>query len=184
MTNKTIIFILLILFSVFSHAGKAETQGDTAKYFNITKVSGEQIYMYLPDFSYEKSDIYYDISDLKGKLILINLWATWCGPCKKEIPDLMKLYDEYREDNFEILGILVADKKENLEKFLENNHINYPVINGNDEFVRAISGALATQVNAIPYTIIADENGRIIETIVGSRTYEEFKKIIIKHKTK
>jgi thiol-disulfide isomerase/thioredoxin len=140
--------------------------------------------MYLPDFTFTKNDISYDITGLKGKLILINLWATWCGPCKKEIPDLMRLYEEYREDNFEILGILVADKKENLEKFLENNYINYPVIYGNDEFIKAVSGALGTQINAIPFTIIAGEDGNIIETIVGSKTYEEFKIIINKHKNK
>lgn len=181
---RHIAILILIFTSITTQQIKAESKGDTTKYFNITKISDEQIYMYLPEFTYEKDDISRDLSELKGKLILINLWATWCGPCKKEIPDLMKLYEEYKDDNFEILGIMIADKKDNLEKFLDNNHINYTIINGNERFISAITVAVGTQINAIPYTIIADESGRIVETITGTKTYEEFKKIINKYKNR
>lgn len=182
MTKKTI-KILTIIPALFllNLCVKADTTGDTAKYFNITKVSDEQTFSYFPDFTYEKEGISHNFSDNKGKITLINLWATWCAPCKHEIPDLIRLYEEFNKNDFEILGILVADKTENLENFLETNHINYPLINGNDKLISAISGSAGKQINAIPYTIIVDREGRIIETLVGTRTYEEFKTIINKY---
>lgn len=154
---------------------------DTAKYFNIKNISEEQVRMSIPDFIYEKDGISYNFTDNKGKIILINLWATWCGPCKHEIPDLMKLYDEFNDNDFEIMGILVADKKENLDNYLNSNQINYPIINGNDKLVSAISKSIGNQINSIPFTIIVDRDGQVLETFIGSRTYEEFRTIIIKY---
>ena len=65
---------------------------------------------YAPDFKLNDSnDSLYVLSDLRGKVVLINFWATWCGPCRMEIPDFIELYDKYNDKGFEILGISLSD---------------------------------------------------------------------------
>jgi len=65
------------------------------------------------------------LSDYKGKLVLINFWASWCGPCRAEIPTLTKLQETYKDKSFSVIGLAVENKK-NAEKFLQGQKINYP----------------------------------------------------------
>lgn len=174
-TYIAIIFFLTVLLSLPFKSGLA---GDTTKYYLAADVSEEIIHMNVPEFTYEKDGVSFNFSDSRGKIVLINLWATWCGPCISEIPDLIKIYDEFGKDNLEILGILVADKKENLVEFLLHNKINYKVIYGNEKLISAISRSINMKIESIPFTIIVDENGLIKKTLTGSRTYEEFKTIL------
>ena len=60
------------------------------------------------------------LADLKGKVAIVNFWATWCGPCKIEIPDFVKLYDEYKDKGLVIVGISIDDSPEQLQAFMRN----------------------------------------------------------------
>ena len=68
------------------------------------------------------------LADYKGKVVIVNFWATWCGPCKMEIPDFVELYDEYKDQGLVVLGISVDDTPEQLQVFMKEFKMNYPVV--------------------------------------------------------
>ncbi len=109
------------------------------------------------------------------KLTMVNYWATWCGPCVGEIPDLIAIADEYAEKGFAILGVLFADEDiEGAKSFMTSSGVNYPVVNAEGVFAE-----LGQEFFSIPTTFFVDENGRIItEPVVGSRTGDDWKAII------
>jgi len=115
------------------------------------------------------------LSDHRGKVVLINFWATWCVPCRKEIPYLIDINNELDEDLFTLIGVSV-DEASDIEKvdiFIKDQNINY--LNVLDD------GRLTKQfgsIRAIPTTIIIDKEGTVQETIVGIRTKEQFLELI------
>lgn len=121
------------------------------------------------------------LSDYQGKVVLINFWATWCPPCKAEIPDMIDLYEDYKDD-FVIIGIALDDDgvgqtaQEIVTDFAESYGITYPVILGTDDTVWNYGG-----IASIPTTFVATADGRLLKgSIVGSRTYEQFENLILK----
>jgi cytochrome c biogenesis protein CcmG/thiol:disulfide interchange protein DsbE len=100
----------------------------------------------------------------KGKVILLNFWATWCGPCRAEIPDLVELQNKYK-DRLQILGLVVDDDDQDaIKEFAEKFGINYPVaIAGND--IRFQYGGIA----ALPTSFVLDSEGRIVQKHEGLR---------------
>jgi cytochrome c biogenesis protein CcmG/thiol:disulfide interchange protein DsbE len=100
----------------------------------------------------------------KGKVILLNFWATWCGPCRAEIPDLVELQNKYK-DRLQILGLVVDDDDPDaIKEFAEKFGINYPVaIAGND--IRFQYGGIA----ALPTSFVLDSEGRIVQKHEGLR---------------
>ena len=75
------------------------------------------------------------MSSFKGNVILINFWATWCGPCIAEIPEINDLREKYSSKNFEILGISVNDTKEQLQKFANKIDVDYPILYGHSAYL-------------------------------------------------
>ena len=68
------------------------------------------------------------LSDFKGSVVLLNFWATWCGPCIVEIPEFNELYKKYKDQGFEILGVSVSDTKQQLEKFQKKFDVDYKIL--------------------------------------------------------
>lgn len=109
----------------------------------------------------------FKLEDYKGKVVLVNLWATWCGPCREEIPDFVELQDQYRDKNFEVVGIDVDENEdaEMIKKFGEKFNINYALAKSESDFHRQF--LKITKVDAIPQTFIIDREGRLVGAFVG-----------------
>ena len=104
------------------------------------------------------------LADSKGKVILLNFWATWCGPCRAEIPDLVELQDKYKE-RLQILGLVVDDDDEDaIKDFVEKFGINYPVALATND-IRMQYGGIA----ALPTSFVLDAEGRIVQKHEGLR---------------
>jgi thiol-disulfide isomerase/thioredoxin len=114
------------------------------------------------------------LASFKGKVILLNFWATWCGPCKAEIPELVKLQHQYKDD-LVVLGVSVDDPVEKLRPYAEEYKMNYPVLvgNGQQEFQDAYG-----PLWGIPVSVIVDRGGRIAKRHSGIGTKEQFEEEI------
>lgn len=103
------------------------------------------------------------LSEFRGKVVLLNFWATWCVPCTAEIPLLVGFEQQYHDRGFEVLGVaLDEDGWKSVKPFLEAKHVNYPVMIADDTIARAYGG-----LEAVPMTLIIDKSGRIAATHVG-----------------
>jgi thiol-disulfide isomerase/thioredoxin len=101
------------------------------------------------------------LASLHGKVIFLNFWATWCGPCRAEIPDLIALQDRYK-DRLQIIGLNVDDEEADIKQYADEMHINYPVaMTSND--VRIQYGGIP----ALPTSFVLDTEGRVVQKHVG-----------------
>ena len=108
------------------------------------------------------------LSKLKGKVVVINFWATWCPPCRAEIPDFIKVYKTYKSKGLIIIGIaLDEDGWSQVKPFVDKNKISYSIVLGTAEVVQQYGG-----INGIPTTFIVDKKGNVIDNQVGMLTKE------------
>ena len=121
------------------------------------------------------------LSDLKGKVILLNFWGTWCGPCRIELPDFIKLYDKYHKDGLEIVGITIrrGESIEDVARFQDQWGLNYLLlndINGNEvsKVTMDYSRAIGQMISGIPTTLIIDREGFIVNGFIGPRREQVF----------
>jgi thiol-disulfide isomerase/thioredoxin len=104
------------------------------------------------------------LADYKGKVILLNFWATWCGPCRAEIPDLVELQNKYK-DQLQIIGLVVDDDdQEAIKKFIDEYGINYPIAIATDELRFEYGG-----IPALPTSFLLDTEGRVVQKHEGLR---------------
>jgi thiol-disulfide isomerase/thioredoxin len=104
-----------------------------------------------------------ELSKLKGKVVLVNFWATWCPPCRAEIPDFIEVYKAYKSKGFEIVGIaLDEDGWLKVTPYVEEVKINYPIVLGSAKVVQQYGG-----IDAIPMTFIIDKKGYIVDSQMG-----------------
>jgi peroxiredoxin len=109
------------------------------------------------------------LSSFKGKVILLNFWATWCHPCKEEIPDLIALQTQYKDD-IVVLGFSIDDKPEELQEYAAKYQMNYPVLVGaGHENIQEAYGPMW----GVPVTIIIGRDGRIAKKQSGIRSFEQ-----------
>ncbi len=112
--------------------------------------------------------------DYQGKIILVNFWATWCPPCRREIPSLVRLQEENKDKDFTVIGISMdKSAKDKVTNFVKKIGVNYPVAIGSNEVARSF-GALG----AIPSSFLVDTKGTIIKKYPGYTTYEKMAKDI------
>ena len=113
------------------------------------------------------NDSLYVLSDLKGKVVLLNFWATWCGPCRMEISDFNELYDKYHQSGFEILGISISDSKKALIDFSKTYGVKYPLLYGSSLDIEKVTASYGG-VYAVPWSFLIGVNGEIIKVYPGA----------------
>jgi len=107
------------------------------------------------------------LNALKGKIIFLNFWATWCGPCKEEMPSMEALHQRYKERDFVFLTISVDyGGPERVRKFIEKHHYRFPVLL--DPTGKTLD---LFEVNKIPATLILDKKGKMIGRVIGPRNW-------------
>lgn len=150
----SLLFILLALISI-NNAINASAS-DAAPDFSLTDLKGTSI----------------SLADYKGKVVFLNFWATWCPPCRNEIPGFVEVYDKYKDEGLEILGVAVSDRENKVKDFVQKNEVNYPCAMGTEQILRDYEPG-----QYIPTTIVIDRNGQIHKRHVGYMDKSEVEQI-------
>ncbi|MBS0631672.1 MAG: redoxin domain-containing protein [Verrucomicrobia bacterium] len=115
-------------------------------------------------------------AQFKGKVVVVDFWATWCGPCRTEIPGYIALQKKHEKDGLVIVGIAVNDTADSVKAYMAKQGINYPIVMGDDAVVEAFGG-----IEAIPTTFIIDREGKIRERKMGAVNHEEYAATVEKY---
>ncbi len=124
-----------------------------------------------PDFALKDADgKVVHLADYRGKVVLLDFWATWCGPCKIEIPWFMEMQRKHKDRGFEVLGVAMDDEGwESVKPFVSELGVNYRILMGNDTTAQLYGG-----VDALPTTFLIDRTGRIAAVHVGLASKKDF----------
>ena len=128
-----------------------------------------------PDFNLkDQYRVVHSLENYKGKVIFLNFWATWCPPCKKEMPDVESIYKEYGENKKDVVILGVNSEKENeVKKFLKDKGYTFPtVIDENSEVMRKYF------IQAFPTSFVIDKEGNVYGYVMGGLTKEQIKQVI------
>lgn len=128
-----------------------------------------------PDFNLkDQYGVVHSLENYKGKVIFLNFWATWCPPCKKEMPDIENIYKEYGENKKDVVILGVNSEKENeAKKFLKDKGYTFPtVIDENSEVMRKYF------IQAFPTSFVIDKEGNVYGYVMGGLTKEQIKQVI------
>jgi len=163
--NLVLVVVIVVVIGMVVFAGRlhkksvsgAALQGDgvgtVAPDFTLPTLEGKQV----------------KLSDYRGKAVLLNFWATWCGPCKVEIPWFMDLEKQYGSQGLVVVGIAMDDDgKDGVTKFAREMKIDYPVLVGNDAVADQYGG-----VAGLPTTFYVDRNGKIVKKVAGLVSHSE-----------
>lgn len=105
------------------------------------------------------------LSEWTGKVLVVNYWATWCAPCREEIPMFVRMQDRYRDRGLQFVGIAI-DRPEPVARFAEEYRINYPLLIGRIETVE-LSRKAGNRAGGLPFTMVFDRRGRLAGTALG-----------------
>ncbi|ETI91205.1 TlpA family protein disulfide reductase [Clostridium butyricum] len=113
------------------------------------------------------------LSSLKGKKVFLNFWATWCPPCKAEMPEIEKLYQETKDSDLVILAVDIGENSNTVKPFIDENKYNFKVLLDSDQSVATQYG-----ISSIPTSYFIDTDGNIISTHIGAMTIDQMKAYI------
>lgn len=138
-----------------SQMAKPTASGGTAPDFTVTGIDGKK----------------FSLSDYRGKVILLDFWATWCTPCRAEIPHFVEMQKQLGPQGFQVIGISMDDEAKPVKAFYEQYGINYPVAVGDDKLAESFGGVLGLPVN-----FVIDREGRIDSKHLGATETSVFDK--------
>lgn len=123
----------------------------------------------------------FDISQYKGKVVLVDFWATWCGPCVKELPNVKETYKKYHDRGFEVVGISLDSDEDELRSFLKSEKLPWPILFGGGDDSDGWSHPMAKKydVSSIPTAILLDQQGKVVSVQArGERLGELVSKLL------
>jgi len=158
--NPVALVVVALVATAMLYFGVHMSRRSSAPMPRITKSS------LAPDFTLESLDgKSMRLSDLRGKAVLLNFWATWCGPCKIETPWLVELQNQYGSQGLQVVGVEMGDDaKDDIAKFTKDMGVNYPMLIGKEAVGEAYGG-----VPALPETFFIGRDGKILDKIIGLR---------------
>lgn len=126
---------------------KPYTAGNSAPDFTLTGIDGKKL----------------SLSDYHGKVVLLDFWATWCTPCRAEIPQFVEMQNRYASQGFQVVGISMDDDAKPVKEFYQQFKMNYPVAVGDDKLAQSFGGVLGLPVN-----FVIDRDGHIVKKFLGA----------------
>ena len=171
--NKGIAFVLLAVVSLASgwalyhYTQSTDTQttvnqsGAPAKPKTLSVIDQKRAEFSLPDLAGKQ----HAIKEWDGKVILLNFWATWCPPCRREIPAFIELQEQFGPQGFQVIGVAI-DEKDAVEDYADGLGVNYPILIGSNSALK-ISAAYGNRFGQLPYSLVIDRQGII--RFVGKR---------------
>jgi cytochrome c biogenesis protein CcmG/thiol:disulfide interchange protein DsbE len=150
-------------------------------FFIVNNANGEPESGPYPPGYFEKSSEKLDFSEYRGKVVLLDFWATWCAPCRKGIPDLIELKNKYADEEFEVIGISLdgitrgGSTLKDVVPFINEFNINYPVVFGDQQIVNSYGG-----IRSIPTSFVIEKDGRVISMYTGLIDKSQYEKDIEK----
>lgn len=118
----------------------------------------------------------FKLSDVQGKVVVVNFWASWCAPCRGEAPSLQHVYDENKDKGVEFLGVNFKDSKANAKAFERNFDITYPSLFDADGQVTLAFREVPP--SAIPSTLVLDRQGRVAARVIGATTVSKLSPLV------
>ena len=132
-------------------------------YGAVPKLQETKERMPAPDFTLLDSDgKKVSLKDFRGKVVFLNFWGTWCGPCREEMPGMQRLYQEFRGRGFEIIGVNVKDRRPDALAFVKQLQVTYPILFDVQGEVGVLYGAFG-----MPLTYLIDRNGIVVARLLG-----------------
>lgn len=107
------------------------------------------------------------LASLRGRVVLVNFWATWCEPCEREMPAMERLYERLPRDDFELVAVAIDDAASPVERFQEEYQLSFPIVLDLDQSVYQ-----AYQTMGVPESMLLDREGRVVERYVGPREWD------------
>ena len=175
---KTLVFLSFLIFTI-SSCGQTESNndGNNTNKNESSKNVGTQKSMIAPDFTLkDTADNEHSLYDYRGKIVLVNFWATWCPPCAVEIPHLVELYNKYKEKGLIILGLSLDTDPEKIKYFVKKNEMEYPVLLGARKLIKTYA------IKGVPTAYMIDKDGSIVNKFVGYApgAEKDIEKLILK----
>lgn len=159
--NKKVKRFIFLLFIIAISCSKPESEQPVtsnpmpAQDFTLKDITGNDV----------------KLSSLKGKAVVVNFWATWCYPCREEIPDLQKSYEENKDKGFVILGVNIKENESKVSKFAKDYNMTYPILLDTDGTISDVY-----KVFGVPTSFFIDKNGLIKDSFIGMLTKEDISK--------
>ena len=146
--NAAIIYVLTALLSVPASQAAMPKIGAAAPDFALRSSSGKNL----------------KLSEHRGEVVMVNFWATWCGPCRQELPLLNRLHEQYRKAGFTLLGVNIDDRPDAAQSMAKKLGISFPILFDTEKQVSRLF-----DVNAMPSTLLIDRDGKIRYIHLGYR---------------
>ena len=173
-----IIFLIVILFGILILLQTEDS------FYNVS--SGSQVAKGLPAPNFSLPDLdgkMVSLSDYRGKVVLLNIWATWCPPCVEEMPSMEKLYQELQGEGFEILAVSIDESgAQDVLPFMKKHKLSFPALIDSRGTLKGLY-----QTTGVPESFIIDKDGILVEKVIGPRDWAVpeaigfFRNLIRKH---
>ncbi len=172
MRNAIVLIVVIVVVFFMLVAGRHFRKNAAP---GATLTTGDVKGAVAPDFTLKTIDGKdVKLSDLRGKAVLLNFWATWCGPCKIEIPWFMELEKQYASQGLVVIGVAMDDDaKDVVPKFAQEMKIDYPVLLGSEQVADQYGG-----VEGLPMTFYIGRDGKIVKRIAGLTSHHDIEESI------